>query len=381
MDRIRVLAMLESTSLSGTAKAVLEFAKEAALGHPDLPKIDLSILTFNRGQGENILTKTIREMGTPHDVITEEGPFDRKIISQLRAAVAHRRPEIIWSNSVKSHFLVRYASLNQSSRWLAFHHGYTSTDTKMRLYNQFDRWSLQKADQVLSSSAAFVEEIVRRKVQRKHISVQHMPIRPATPVSPMQKAELRHRLGLTDNSRVLLCVGRLSREKGQTDLINAFPKILDRAGDMGLRMVLVGEGPERSRIEALCRNLKLANFVKLVGQQDDINPYYGIADIFMLPSLSEGCPNVLLEAMAAGVPVVATAVGGVPELVTNGREALLIKKHDAAAMAFATAELLGDQRLCDRLVSNAREVVLKKSPKVYFRSVTAIFSRMRVGWQ
>jgi glycosyltransferase involved in cell wall biosynthesis len=375
MDRIRVLAMVEARSVSGSAKAVLEFAREAAHGHPGFPQIDLSIVTFDRGEGENSLTRAIRDIGTPLDVITERRRFDLGVIPQLRAAVENRRADVIWSNSVKSHFLVRWAGLNRSRSWVAFHHGYTSTDMKMRIYNQLDRWSLQGAACVLTSSATFVKELARKNVQPDHICVQHMPIRPFAPVSEKQKSELRRQLGFDDRTRVLLSVGRLSHEKGHADLVRAFPKMLELAGDSPLRLVLVGEGPERSRIEELCRSLKLSDRIILAGQQDDIDPYYSIADVFLLPSHSEGCPNVLLEAMAAGIPVVATAVGGVPEVTTGGRDAILVKKHDGARLASATAELLKDQRLRNYLISYAREIVSRKSPEDYFKSITSIFSR------
>jgi glycosyltransferase involved in cell wall biosynthesis len=121
--------------------------------------------------------------------------------------------------------------------------------------------------------------------------------------------------------------------------------------------------------------LNLTDAVTLAGQQDDINPYYAIADVFLLPSLTEGCPNVLLEAMAAGVPVVATAVGGVPEVATNGKDAILVKKRDSDALASATAEILENRQLRDRLVSQARDIVLRKSPKAYFRSVASVFNQ------
>src|ERR1700674_1926668 len=165
MRNIHVLAMVEANSVTGSAKAVLEFAKEADHGHTGHAAIDLTILTFNRGRAEDCLTKAIRDIGTPHEVVFERGRFDMKIISQLRSLVAKRGVDLIWSNSAKSHFLVRWAGLNHSRSWVAFHHGYTNTDTKMRIYNQLDSWSLRTADQVLTSSAAFVEELERKNVQ------------------------------------------------------------------------------------------------------------------------------------------------------------------------------------------------------------------------
>ncbi len=375
MNDIRVLAMLEANNISGSAKAVLEFAKEAARGHSGFPKIDLSILTFDRGQGENCLTQAIRDIGTPLDTILERRRFDSKVVPELRSLVAKRGVDLIWTNSVKSHFLVRWAGLNRSRKWVAFHHGYTTVDAKMRIYNQLDRWSLRTANQVFTSSAAFIAELEQSNVHRDHIHVQHMPIRPFVPVPEEQKAELRRQLRLTDGTRVLLSVGRLSREKGHADLIQAMPKIVELAANSPLRLVIVGEGSERPRIEELRRNLRLTDVVTLTGQQDNVNRYYSIADVFLLPSHSEGCPNVLLEAVAAGVPVVATEVGGIPEVVTNGRDAILVKKHDQAGLAAATAQILQDRELRDRLVSSAREIVARKTPEAYFKSIASVFSQ------
>jgi glycosyltransferase involved in cell wall biosynthesis len=366
--------MLEARFISGSAKAVLEFAREAAIGHAGAPKIDLSILVFDRGEGETQVTKAIRDLGISLDIVSERRRFDFSVIGQLRKIVAKRRADIIWSNSIKSHFLVRYAGLNRSRKWVAFHHGYTSTDLRMKIYNQLDRWSLSRADQVLTSSAAFVEELARRQVSRDLIHVQHMPVRPSAAVPEETKTGLRRELRLEDRTRVILSIGRLSREKGHRDLVRAFIKMVEVAGDPPLHLILVGEGPERERIEHLCRSLELTKSVTLVGQRADVSPYYGVADVFVLPSLTEGCPNVLLEALSAGVPVVATKVGGVPEIVTDGKDALLVKRGDIPALASAAVQMLQDERLRNQLISCGREIISKKSPAAYFMSIAAVFS-------
>ena len=374
MHTIRVLAMVEAHSISGSAKAVLEFAKEAIRGQTALPRVDLSIMTFSRGPVENSFTAAIRNTGVPLDIVSESGRFDTGVIPQLRALVENRPTDLVWSNGVKSHFLVRWTGLNRSRGWVAFHHGYTTTDMKMRIYNRLDGWSLKAADAVLTSSCAFVKELERKSVHSSRIHVQHMPIRPFAPVPEARISALRRQLGLDSRTKVVLSVGRLSREKGHADLIRAFPGVRELLGSVPVRLVLVGEGPERSRIEELCRSLRLTNAVTLAGQQDDPNPYYAIADVFALPSHSEGSPNVLLEAMAAGIPVVATAVGGVPELASNGRDALLVNKHDRAGLASAVAQLILDHALSDRLVSLARQIVLRKTPEAYFQSIVSVFN-------
>lgn len=371
-NTIRILAMIEARSVSGSAKAVLEFAQEARRAEAER-KIELSIMTFSRGPGVNSLTTAIRKAGIPLDVVFERGRFDRGVIPQLRNLVKKRNAELIWSNSVKSHFLVRWAGLHKSCRWVAFHHGYTTTDLKMRLYNQMDRWSLSAADRVVTSSKAFMPEMGKANVDVSKLRVQHMPLRLGEIVPTESILRLRDQLGLGPETRVLLSVGRLSQEKGHEDFIHAFANLLKDASLGSLHLVLVGEGPERHHIERLCRSLRIARSVTLTGHQDYVNPYYDLADVFVLPSHREGSPNVLLEAAAARVPIVATAVGGVPEIVSNHSQALLVRSHDYLEMGIAIARLLKDHALCNRLTTSAFDVVSQKTPEAYFQSMFCVF--------
>ena len=139
----------------------------------------------------------------------------------------------------------------------------------------------------------------------------------------------------------MLSVGRLSKEKGQDGLLRAFATVEAEPK----RLLLLGDGPELEPLRALACELKIQNAVSFPGLQSNVRPYYELADVFVLSSHSEGSPNVLLEAMDAGVPVVATAVGGVPELVTNEVDALLVPDRDVAALAKAITRVLGDEAL------------------------------------
>ncbi len=115
----------------------------------------------------------------------------------------------------------------------------------------------------------------------------------------------------------MLIVGRLSKEKDHLTLIRALSRLQSRIDP---HLLIVGEGPNRSSIEQEIARLGLAEQVTLTGHQPSAEPYYRIADLAVLSSLSEGSPNALLEAMAAGVPAVATAVGGIPEIVQRWRK-------------------------------------------------------------
>jgi len=147
----------------------------------------------------------------------------------------------------------------------------------------------------------------------------------------------------------VLCVGRIVAAKGQTVLVDAVAA-LRRAG-VRAEVVLVGAGPMRSRVEQQVRAHDLEDVVRFTGPlgQDDIRRWYEWADVFCLPSFAEGVPVVLMEAMAAGVPVVTTQIAGIPELVEQGRSGILVRPGRADLVAAALADLARDPALRERL--------------------------------
>jgi glycosyltransferase involved in cell wall biosynthesis len=374
VGNIRVVAILQGNSITGSAKSVLEFALEAESGRVSSPKVELSIIILSRSPKQNMLTSEIRRANIGLNVVFERRQFDPGVIPQLQALIEARRPDVIWSNSVKSHFFVRLGRLNRTARWVASHHGYITTDIKLRFYNELDRWSLRAANRILTVCNPFAKVLESKGIRPSHIRVQHMPVRPFQTVDPARIDKLRRQLGITDGTRVLLSVGRLSKEKGHADLIYAFKAFRQRIPNAQARLILVGEGPERPHLLSLCRRFELGEEVSLVGHQDDVGSYYSIADLFVLPSHNEGSPNVLLEAMAAGIPVIATNAGGIPEIATHETDALLVKKQDVDALSAAIFRMLEDAELRQRLSCSSKRVVLRHSPEAYYRSITSVFA-------
>ena len=351
---------------------MLEFHREA-IRSAAAPRIELTVLTFLRGKEENSFTRAIRAEGIPLDIVHEGGRFDFGVIPQLKEAVQRRQPDIIWTNAVKSHFLIRASGLRKAARWVAFHHGYTSTHWSTRLYNQLDWWSHPAADRLVTVCGPFAAQLASRGIPRERIHVEHMPIRIASPVPRDQAAALRAQLGITPDAQVILSVGRLSKEKGHAELLRALAVIRYTKPDTPIRLVLVGDGPESDRLKALCSELNLQEVVIFSGQQSDVRPFYAIADIFVLPSHSEGSPNVLLEAMEANVPVIATAVGGIPEMIAHEETGLLTPLKDEPALSQALLRMLDDRELRSRLTEAARHVVLRHSPERFFGNLSTLF--------
>jgi len=272
------------------------------------------------------------------------------------------------------------SGLWQNTPGVALHHGYTDTDRKMRLYNRLDRWSLSHADRVVTVCRAFAQELADSTgVSIDQISVQHNSIRRQPPVSAADAEALRKRLGIGGDDRVVLSVGRLSREKAHIDLLEGFKRLREMKPAISCILIIVGDGPERSKLEAAAATLNCKAHVIFAGQVSDVQPLYAIADVFALPSHTEGSPNVLLEAMAANLPIVATAVGGVPEMVENNESALLVRPNDPPAIAASIARLLADKDLAQQLATTASVLVdTQHNPEDYARSLVEIFREVKL---
>jgi len=369
---LRLLAIIEAYSITGPAKNLLEFASLARTAG-----VETTIATFARGSSKNQFIDTARERGLPIEVIHESGLYDRSVIRTLAQLAGRLRPDILQTHAVKSHFLARCASLPGKAPWVAFHHGYTWPALRARLYNQLDRWSLRAAHKVLTVSLPFREELIARGVNRERIEVVHNAI-PADWGrrfrDPEPSRALRARLGIGADRNVILMVGRLSREKDHLTLLEAVARL---PSELRPHLVIVGEGPERPRIEERIRGLNLKNSVTLTGQQESAEPYYGIAQTAVLSSLTEGSPNALLEAMAAGVPVVATRVGGIPEIVSHGETALLVEPGDISGMTGSIARLLQDAGLAQQMAARSRErIAAHHTPEARVRRLLDIYTRL-----
>jgi glycosyltransferase involved in cell wall biosynthesis len=367
------MAFVEATTVSGTAKAVLEFAREASRPHDDLPPIEFSILTFARTQAESPFIRRVRQEGYSIDIVPEAGRFDFAVLPRIRRAVECRRPDILWTNAVKSHFLVRLAGLHRRAVWVAFHHGYTATDWRDRLYSQCDRWSPRAARRVVTVCQAFADALETRRILAGRIRIQPIPVRLSNPPSRETVEALRRELQIAPGERVLLHVGRLSAEKGQAELIHAVAEIRRLEPGLPLKLLIAGAGPELHRLQALSCRLEIQDAVRFLGHQDQVRPLYSLADVFVLPSHTEGSPNVILEALEAGVAVVATAVGGVPEMVADEENALLVEPRNVNALAKALLRAIYDEALRDRLVRAAAPVLERHSTGEYFRNMVSIF--------
>lgn len=373
--KIRVLAVMEGTSVTGPAKNLIQIGRHGQ-DISDATGLELTVAVYARGgEAPKPLLDGLASAGLRSEILAESGRFDRAVLPQLHALAERHRPDVIQTHMTKSHFLMRWSGLWRSHPWLAFHHGYTRVDRKMLVYNQFDRWSLRAARQVVTVCQPFVQQLTSRGVPEARITVQHNSVPPYQAPEEAAVEELRNRLGVGKNEFVMLAVGRLSAEKGFADLLEA--AALARQNAPEFRLVLVGEGPERAPLEASIARLGLAGRVLLPGHFHRMAPWYALADALVMPSHSEGSPNVLLEAMAAGLPVVATTVGGIPEMASDGETAFLVAPHQPAGLGQAIARVVSDPALAAVMGTAAKKRAEERfSTAAHYRSLIRVYERL-----
>lgn len=366
-----VLALVEADTITGVLSILLALQRAATTlwltGQAAVP-LHLEIARFDR-RGRtpscgDVVASAVAEAGAGFTTIDERFRFDPHLVKAVAMTMARLHPDIVETHSVKSHALARLAAraYPHSVPWLAYHHGYTWPDLRMRAYNQVDRWSLRGARHVIVPTRALRADVMSRGVAPSKIRVVPNAIElQDIQATAAARQNVRESLGCGPSEHLIVSIGRLSHEKGHRDLIEAVGRLQQRRPDLRVRLVIAGGGPLQDRLTALAHRIAEPGTVRLLGNVCPAHPLYAGADLAVLPSHSEGMPNSLVEAAAYGLPIVATSVGGVPEMTRNGESALLVPPRNPAALAGAMERLLNDRQMAATLGEHARATLAERA--------------------
>jgi glycosyltransferase involved in cell wall biosynthesis len=350
----RVMVILAADAISGPGRQLAALA--AALPERG---IDVLVVVLQRAApSERTYAAFLESAGVPFQVVRDHGPIDPRIVPAVRAIVERWRPDIIQTHGYKASavgLLLRTGGCRQ--RWIGCYHGWTSEDAKARFYHRLDHWMLGRADRILVMSRTQQREFVR---YGDRVRVVHNAIVPLAAAEPAAEAARVAALLREVPRPIIGVIGRLSPEKGVDVFLRACSLLHERGVRFGA--AIVGDGPERAALDALAAHLQLNGIVRFTGSTVAMNAVYRGIDLLAIPSRSEGLPNVLLEALAADVPIVATAVGAIPEIVEHDGAARLVPPASPPALADAMADALAtprdDAAACAARADAARRVSL-----------------------
>jgi glycosyltransferase involved in cell wall biosynthesis len=273
------------------------------------------------------------------------GGWDIRVLPRLARIMRETEPDIV-------HALLFHANL--AARLTAWEVGISpdrvvceiqTVEVERRWHLTVDRWTHRGCRFTIGNSPSVIDHLASRAgIPRDRLrlvrgGIDPGPIRRATPIG-------RSMLDLPADAPIVLWAGRLDPIKGLTILIDSFRTI---AADYGAHLLLAGTGPLQDQLAAQVGRMGLSEHVHLLGARRDVPPLLKAADVFALPSRTEGLPNALLEAMAAGCAIVTTNVPGCRDLIQHEETGLVVPYGDTAALGSAVQRLLDDRPLARRL--------------------------------
>ena len=343
----KVLILIAADEISGPAKGVLQF-----LEHAPADAFDYVVCNFDReGHPIGQFVREARRRQLNLRLLKQRASFDPAMVLEARRLVHEREINLIQTHGYKSNTIGFFLRLLCRRPWMGFAHGYIDDSAKNRFYNRIDRLVLRQADRVVAVSTALKALLTQHGVPAQRIRVVHNAIERSAAVPSMPDREVRLRHGLASRDRVIGVIGRLNPEKGQMVFLRAMEKTIRHVPDV--KALIIGDGRDRSTLETFCRGRGLGAHVLFLGFQENMADYYQVLDLLVQPSFSEGLPNTVLEAMSFGVPVLATAVGGVPEVIEDGN-GVMVPPNDPDSLADKMIQLLTDDTLRQAIGAKGR---------------------------
>lgn len=350
---MNIMQLSAPTALAGAERVMLNF-----LQHYDTSSFSVRVTSYlNHQRLDNSFTAALEERRIPYDKI----PIgNTSLVWQVRRTVdliKKHSIDILHSHGYRSDFTGLIAAQLAGIPIVSTVHGWTPVSFKLRGYQMLDRFCLKRFDRVVC-----VSNLLRDEFKQLGISAERLVYLPNAVSLPektsRQRDTARQQLVLESGEKVVVAVGRLSPEKGLDILLTAFARQF--SSDRGVRLILVGDGPERAALESLALGLGIVEQVVFAGFISDVAGYYAAADLFVMSSHTEGFPMALLEAMAWELPVLATAVGGIPDIVQDGVNGCLVPPGSVESLAAAMGNLLNDRGLAESMGQAARQTIAER---------------------
>jgi glycosyltransferase involved in cell wall biosynthesis len=367
----RVLIIISTSIIGGPGKGLLQFLKYA-----DRSKFDYLLCSIdikNKPEGEFV--KQAVSSGLNVGQLRQRFRFDPSMIWQARDLIARNGIDIIQTHGYKEHVLGYFLKRICNKPWIGFAHGYTNENIKIRFYNKLDSLALRAPDIVVTVSNSLKSILTNFGVPEEKIRIIYNAIDRDELKPNLPPEEVRTQYSIKSEDKLVGVIGRLSPEKGQAVFLHAFKKVVEKMPFA--KAIIIGDGQERGRLANFCSENGLRDRVIFTGYQNNIANFYQIMDILVLPSFSEGLPNVVLEAMAFKIPVIATSVGGVPEVIADGLNGLLVPPGNADLLAEKIIHLQGNERERGNIGENAFQSLYPRfSPEHRARQILTLYEEL-----
>lgn len=347
---MHVVHLTASTFFGGPERQMLGLATHLP------PEFSTTFASFSEGGRCGEFLRTVESSGFAGIELQNDTPRLRAAARELTGLLRSQRADVLLCHGYKANLLGRVAARRVGIPAVAVSRGWTGENWKVRRYESLDRWHLKFMDHVVCVSDGQAAKVRKCGIPRSRMSVIRNSARLSAFADP-DMADFARLTGFFPGnepvSPIVIAAGRLSPEKGFDVLVEAAGRVAKLSKSVGF--ILFGDGPERSGLESRVRELGLAGRFVMPGFTRELDRFLPWADVLVIPSHTEGLPNVGLEASAAGLPVVATAVGGNPEVVVDELTGYLVPPARPDVLAERLARLVLDERTRHRMGGAARD--------------------------
>lgn len=331
----------------GPDKTIL---RSAAMLDPTRYKAVAAYLHPAGDTGIESLRAAAARFAMPIHTIPERGPVDLRAIRLLRDLCKRLRIDVWHAHDYKTDILGRLLCRSHPMKLVTTMHGFTGETWRTRLYAKLSHRALRRYDRVLAVSPLLMRHAAEHGVDPDKL--RHVPN--GIDLSEFKRRQPREQakqgMGISTDEYAIAVVARFSAEKGVDRAVRLFSQLHEERANT--RLHLIGDGPQRAELEKLVIELGLTDHIRWWGWQQDTRPILEAMDTLLLPSHTEGLPNVVLEAMAMGLPVAATRVGAVPDVLDEGTCGILLA-DDVCEWEAQFSPLIDMPLLGERLVYNA----------------------------
>ena len=278
----------------------------------------------------------------------------------LFSILQRERYDVVHTNGYFSDIIAIPACKLLGIPHIATCHGFIANNRKLYLYNMLDRLFLRFSNKIISVSDGIKHDLIKSGIKESRVIVIENAVEGKynKKLLLQNRQNKRHQLNIKEKEFVLGYIGRLSEEKGIKYLIEA-SSLLDKS-DLPVKVLIIGDGPQKKELMDFVNEKGIKDKVVFAGFQADIESWLPALDIFVLPSFTEGTPMSLLEAMALGIPVVASAVGGIPRVIDPEKNGMLVSPGKSVEIKDTVYLLYENEVLRNNISQAAKETIKLK---------------------
>ncbi len=367
----KVFISIATDEIGGPGKGLLQFFKCSGI-----EKCKPLIAGFGRfNQKPGLFEAAVKNDNYPFVRLIQSFTYDPRLIFQSLLIIREFNPDILQSHGYKSHVICFCLKLLTGIPWIAFFHGWCTGGIRLKFYKYLDKFLLRFTDRVVVVSNGMASGLNHRWISEEKICTIYNAVDPDELIRVNANINIREQYKISEEAPLVAVVGRFSQEKGHSFFTEVLPQIVIQLPE--LKVMFIGDGPLKEDIQQQVDQYGLKSHVIFTGYQRNLHDFYRAIDLLVLPSLSEGMPNVALEAMLHAKPVVATRVGGVPEVIVDGETGILVDSQSPDQLAEAVIRLFNNRALLRVFGTAGKNRVLSKfNPVERVKKIIALYEEV-----